>query len=96
MADYPSWELPYWQIWDAREPTDGQRLEHLLTNVSLIWINGHREKGKKRLTAKDVIHPDLWEQARQQDEAESIRQMFAVGGIPVIRKEPEPDDEGLL
>ena len=97
MSDYPAWELPYWQIWDAREPSGAQRLEHLLTNVALIWINGHRQKGAKRLMSKDVIHPDLWDQARHQGEMNDIRQMFAEAGISVIQTQPEEaNDEGLL
>lgn len=67
LAEYPAWELRYWQVWMAREPLPGHRVEYVLAQIAANHVNMNRKKGASPLKPADFMIPDYWQQLADQE-----------------------------
>ena len=92
VLDYPAWELPYWHVWMAREPTDGQRTEYAIANFFSKWLSANSKKGARIPQPHELMLPDYWNQkagqehqAAAEQDVKAIMAEFARSGA-VIKK----------
>lgn len=59
LSDYTRKELDLWVAWIAKEPSDGQKIEYALANLTMLTFNINSEKQNHR-TANDFIYKADW------------------------------------
>lgn len=69
LSDYPAWELPYWAVWIAREPTDGQRVEYAVARFFSQWLHANSKKGAAIPPAHELVLQDYWQERQSQKDA---------------------------
>lgn len=95
LAEYPSWELPYWQVWMAHEPTDGQRTEYMLAQIASMYAGSHRKKGARAPQPKDFMLPDYWSTQNAKADTNKLINMFADAGCTVKTAKPADENRNL-
>lgn len=100
--EYPAWELPYWSVWMAHTPTDGQRVEIAVARLHSQWLGAHMKKGKQPPPPQDLLLPDYWLEhdrrvhlRRSQDDISALTQAFAQAGVEIVHRKPSDDEDYL-
>lgn len=91
LAEYPEWEIGFWRVWMAREPSPGQRVEHVNAQIAAIYRNTHLKKGARSSKPMDFMIPDYWAQQDEKSDCDALIGIFSDAGCQVKFKEPEPE-----
>lgn len=102
-SEYPAWELPYWSVWMARTPSDGQRAEIAVARLHQSWLSAHQKKGQQAPPIERLLMPDYWaehdrkvQRQRAQEDASALTQMFASAGVEVVHRKPTDEKPEYL
>lgn len=102
-SEYPAWELPYWSVWMARTPSDGQRVEIAVARLHQSWLSAHSKKGQQAPPIERLLLDDYWvehdrrvQRKRAQEDVSSLTQMFAQAGIEIINRKPSDKEQEYL
>lgn len=85
LAEYPAWELPYWQTYYALDPPPEEKLELIVAKGICLYANANSGKGKRKHTPSDYMYPDMFKKLQEQDNNDTIRHAFAKAGLEIKR-----------
>lgn len=98
-SEYPAWELPYWSVWMARTPSDGQRAEVAVARLHQSWLSAHQKKGHQAPPIERLLMPDYWvehdrrvQDKRAKHDVDVMAKVFKQAGIDVVVRNPNDED----
>lgn len=90
LSEVPDRELAYWAAWFAHEPSDGQRVEYAIAQLTRNFIAANSKKGHKPPSISDLLMPDWWiennrKRAARRD-SDNLENVFREAGLRIITK----------